>query len=345
MRTSNELSAANTHWRNIAARFLPPGSTVIQTAPARGGFSDAIVIDLQSTTGRFALRGWPANNWPLARVAERHRWLRHLHQAGIPVAVPLIMPKTLETILQIDDFAWQLEPWLPGIAATSQKMTPARWQSLMSGLARMHISSAGYHPMPAGAGWFSSSYGPSPAIAERQHIIAGWTPRKLMQARDQLSQQANAFTTLANEILAGFLRHSQRIAIELTRFESVSVSLFPCFRDLWSEHVLFSGDAVTGFIDPTAARMEHVSSDLSRLLASLLGDDLPGWQAALRDYEAVRPLTESDHQLIRLLDRSSVLLSGMTWIERWCADEITPEQLDSIRHRLQKLSVRLRALS
>ena len=39
-----------------------------------------------------------------------------------------------------------------------------------------------------------------------------------------------------------------------------------CIGDVWHDHILFEGDAVTGMIDFAAAKVDHVAADLARLL-------------------------------------------------------------------------------
>jgi len=82
--------------------------------------------------------------------------------------------------------------------------------------------------------------------------------------------------------------------------------------------VLFSGDDVTGLIDPNASRSECVAADLARLLGSLIGDDRSAWDAGLASYQAARPLTLNELALVELYDQSAVLLSGMTWLDWHC---------------------------
>src|SRR5206468_3640782 len=70
--------------------------------------------------------------------------------------------------------------------------------------------------------------------------------------------------------------------------------LQPCLCDPWHDHVLFDGDRLTGIVDYGAAKVDHVSVDLARLLGSLVGDDADAWQRGLGAYRSVRPLAPDE---------------------------------------------------
>ena len=53
----------------------------------------------------------------------------------------------------------------------------------------------------------------------------------------------------------------------------------------------------------------------SRLLGSVLTDKRSRWDFALDTYSAVRPLSDRERGLVRILDLSSVLLSPLHWVE------------------------------
>ena len=88
---------------------------------------------------------------------------------------------------------------------------------------------------------------------------------------------APGFAAAARSIVAGFQRSAKRMTLELRTAQRLRVPVQPCLRDVWHDHVLFVGDAVSGIVDPAAARTDTVAADISRLVGSLVGDDPRGW--------------------------------------------------------------------
>ncbi|MGH7199661.1 MAG: hypothetical protein ACREJB_03590, partial [Planctomycetaceae bacterium] len=109
-------------------------------------------------------------------------------------------------------------------------------------------------------------------------------------------------------------------------------------------HVLFSGDEVTGLIDPSACRTEHVAADLSRLIGSLVGDERALWDAALDEYSRCRPLSQEERRLVAVLDHSGVLLAGLTWLDRRYLQRHTWPQPGRVLDRLKTILMRLERL-
>jgi Ser/Thr protein kinase RdoA (MazF antagonist) len=120
--------------------------------------------------------------------------------------------------------------------------------------------------------------------------------------------------------------------------------LQPCLRDVWHDHVLFCGDEVTGLIDASACRAENVVIDLVRLVGSLAGDESAAWDVALDEYQQARSLSVEEVSLLHVLDRSSVLLTGIRWVERIACeprladDERVALRMRSILQRLEHLA-------
>ncbi|SFI15376.1 phosphotransferase [Planctomicrobium piriforme] len=330
-------------WLQIARRFLPTGTVCESTRLSTGGFSGAEVVEVRTNDGRYALRGVPVQSAQPAAILQRHEWLRFLAEQGLPVAVPLRDALSGNTLIAFDNSVWQMEPWLPGTSVGGNELTPAQLTSMLHTLARLHLCSADFRPAAADSA-FCSRRGVSPAIVERRARIRDWTTERLVLAADALAHAPAEFRVVASQILAGYFLRSIVIDEELRQLESVTFPLAPCWRDLWKSHVLFTGDQVTGLIDPHAAQVDNVATDLSRLLGSLFGDDFAKWKSALDLYEELRPLSLEEHRLLRVLDRSGVLLSGMTWLTRWREGTIPAEQMKDVVERLEVFAGRLSAI-
>ncbi len=152
------------------------------------------------------------------------------------------------------------------------------------------------------------------------------------------------FRSVGQQLTIQFRRLGNSIGRELQQVESLSVRQQPCIRDLWHDHLLFCNDQLTGIIDFGAVKTDSVACDLSRLLGSLFGTDASAWKRALDAYEQTRPLTTAEHQLLRPLNRSGILLSGMTWLQRRAEDSIASEQMPRIIERLQRIVGQLELL-
>ncbi|WP_437186811.1 phosphotransferase enzyme family protein [Planctomicrobium sp. SH668] len=334
------ISENEVEYRRIATRFLPTEESIHSIRAVAGGFSSSPVFQIDTTFATYALKGWKASHWPVARVLERHRWLQFLSSNRIPVATPLKDRFTGSSVYESASGSWQLEQWMPGGSSTLSEMTPNRWRSMMTTLATMHQASSRFKYQSAGKGWFAVRHAPSSTLEERRLIIATWTAEKRRRATHQLQNAPRRFRESALAILSAFSQFAPQVDQQLAALEVEKVLLIPCHRDLWNEHVLFSGDTVSGIIDPTAARSEHIASDLSRLLSSFLDDSGSSWKPALDLYQSIAPLSSIDMQMIDAFRVSSIVLSGMTWVERF-AFRPELELTDSILHRIELITQRL----
>jgi homoserine kinase type II len=114
-----------------------------------------------------------------------------------------------------------------------------------------------------------------------------------------------------------------------------------CLRDVRWEHVLFSGDAVTGLIDWGAAAVETVACDLGRLLSDAAPVGPAERALALDAYHAVRPLSAAERAAVDAFQRLAVPLAAANWLQwlvlerRWHAD---PPGLQRAARRLAELA-------
>jgi homoserine kinase type II len=102
----------------------------------------------------------------------------------------------------------------------------------------------------------------------------------------------------------------------MRRASARKVALQPCLRDARPEHLLFTGDRVTGLVDFGAMAIESVAADLSRLLGEWVGPDRSARAEGLAAYASVRPLDPIELALIEDFEDSAALLGAGHWV-RW----------------------------
>jgi homoserine kinase type II len=162
------------------------------------------------------------------------------------------------------------------------------------------------------------------------------------------SIRAGVEERLADEALALIERTAPRELEKSARWEAEPLPLQMCLRDIWHDHVLFTGDRVTGVIDFGCAAFDSPAGDVARLLGSLVGDDRRQWKLGLEAYEAIRPLSAAERDAIAYYDSSGLVLSAANWI-RWLAEDrkALPPTVDraAMVKRIHRLVERLKVLA
>lgn len=312
------------------------------TPGADAGFSGASIVRLETEIGVFCLRGWPSGGLPKNRITGLHGLLRHVLVAGVTqVAVP-VPALNGETIVTCNNQMWQLEPWMPGSADFWKSPSPKRLKNAMACLASFHRATFDYADAGSARAWFDCrEQATSPAVTERLAYLREWQHTKLPQLEHRLpSIEDGELRNLGLDFLSRFGRVADIIGKQLELLSHLSFRLQPCLRDVWHDHVLFSGDEVTGLIDASACRSENIATDLARLLGSLIGDDRTAWEVALKEYETHRPLTTNERSLVQALDQSGVLLSGMMWMDRLILKREQVAHFPKVMERLKSLQTR-----
>jgi Ser/Thr protein kinase RdoA (MazF antagonist) len=295
---------------------------------SHGGFSGASLWRLETPAGNFALKAWPAN-W---RAPADLAWIHGLMgQAAAHPWMPRVMATTGgPTFVELHGRLWEVVTWMPGGADFGQSPSPARLEAAATALAQLHQS------------WRTdgSPIEACPAALRRQAawqawnelIQTGWRPT--FAPPDPYRQIAERLWQLVQLKL-------DAVPMMLSAWLNRKVPVQPCVCDLWHDHVLFTGDAVTGIVDFGSAKLDHVSVDLARLFGSLIGGDDAQWQIALAAYERVRPLSMPERLLARVLDRTGVLLAAANWL-KWLYHEnrVYPDAAAVIA-RLESLARRL----
>jgi Ser/Thr protein kinase RdoA (MazF antagonist) len=289
--------------RAVLARYGLAGA-VSEPLGNAGGFSGARIWRVRLDEHQYCLKHWPVMS------RERHAALIRLIWTAREAMLPFV-PTPIPTsdgnwCVEGGTDLWDVAQWMPGVADYHSNASPARLRAACVALARLHRV------------WERLSAQPRPCPGATRRLILARS--RLAAAvgptldRVRLSSIAFPFDDWMRraEILVN--RHLARIPDVLGPWRSVPVSVQPCLCDVWHDHVLFTGDEVTGLIDYGAAKVDNVAVDLARLLGSLVGNDSEMYELGLDQYAAVRPLTESERGLVRAIDRASVILS----LENWC---------------------------
>jgi hypothetical protein len=347
---------------------LPPPAS-LNRLRRPDGLSGARLWRAQIGPERFCLRQWP-QGINLRRIAAIGRVLRHVvdiwavgggaasgaaGQRAI-VAAP-VTTRQGEFAVVCTTGCYTLEPWLPGepwvpaaAAFNADPQTvrspppiPARkLQTALATLARFHLAAESY---PGDPEFASAHRGSAPGLAQRLVRL-----RTLLDARFAPLDTAPApknhpiLAEIGPQIIDLVARTAPRVLASQDQAARRTVPLQICIRDVWSAHVLFTGDEVTGLVDFDALRVDSVATDLARLLGSYCSDDAAAWQTGIEAYHAVRPLSGEERELIAAYDQTAVLLTGIQWLE-WLLLENRQFEPGIVGQRVLATLARLRHLS
>ena len=315
----------------LSAFGVLPSACAIAALGSAGGFSGARLWRIQSNQQTYCLRRWPAE-----QDATRLRFVHGvLEFAGMQLDFVPRLQRTAagETIVEAAGHAWELATWLPGEANFHQQPTAARLAAAMTALARLHVAWE-YFPTRM------TGLAASPGIGERLTRLAE-IEQTLPAIEAALPRAAPDLRALAIPLVAHFRRRAGVVRGQLQAATQRQAMLQPVLRDIWHDHVLFSGEAVTGIVDFGAVRIDTVATDLARLLGSLVGDDATAWQQALLAYEAIRPLSADERALLPAFDASTTLMSGMNWLVWLLVDARQFDDWPAIYRRWEEILRRL----
>lgn len=336
----NDLCELMPNWR------IDPRDVVITAYKPAGSFSGSRLWKVSYGIYSLLLRQWPAG-WSMEKIGTSHllQWL--LAREGLPVPAPRMTIDKPRTTVTYQAREWELAPWMPGTANYWSDPRPEKLAAAMRLLAQVHLA-ATKMPIPIHA--LSRSPGPSAAIARREDKL-----HRLLDLNISLAER-NAEgcpvpedRELILETLS-LLERLRRSEVEKTlRWRGVELPVQLCLHDVWHDHVLFTGDRVTGLIDFGAVGFDSPMIDVSRLLGSLVRDDRERWAQGLAAYETVRPLSELEREAIDLFDTTGTVVSASNWLVwLWPKAGQKPPTIDdrpAALERLRRLVERLRVLA
>ncbi|MFV1966670.1 MAG: phosphotransferase enzyme family protein [Pirellulaceae bacterium] len=303
-----------------------------------GGFSGARFWRVITPSGAVCLRRWPSEHPTRERLAEIHAVLCYVRRCGLECVPAPLADRAGNTILSFSQSLWDVTPWLPGRADYHHEPTPEKLQAALATLARFHSSAA---TTPGQRGTHVVARG----ILERRRLLEDLVAHEEQQIRRALRGQCpSPLVDRARRMLPLFSRFAPRGAAMLEQ-AMIAVAVQPCIRDIWHDHVLYTGDDVTGIVDFGAMRMDSIAGDVARLLGSLVGDSADGWETGLEAYARVRPLSSEERRLVDAYDVTGVLLSGMNWLRWIYLEQRQFENIPIILNRLDRIIARLAHLA
>ncbi len=313
-----------------------------------GGFSGAAIWKLRCARGSLALRRWPPEHPSPPRLSWIHSVAAHAAAHGFDLLPQPITTTDGQTFVHHAGRLWELTPWLPGQADYHQRPSNQRLDNAMLALARLHRAVESFEHV-------DTHLGPSPGAIDRRIRIAKLLAGELTELSAALEARPvpPEIADIGRRWIAAFPLAATVAAPLLDDAAGFRVAQQPCLRDVWSDHVLFTGDEVTGIVDLGAMRVESVATDVARLLGSmvgsmvgsLVGDDAALWQTGLASYTSLRPLDERELHLAFALDLGNVVLSGTLWLRWLLVDGRQFDDIAAIINRLRNGLQRLETLA
>jgi len=291
------------------------------------------------------LRRWPAGVAE-GRVVEVHKGLQAIAEAAGPeFQRTLAMPRPSrqgQSVVRNQEFLFELSPWLAGVADFHRSPTVGRLGSAMAWLAEFHRAAervgqqAGVRP------------GRSPGMLRRveryQALVSGGLVKIESSLLAALENDRFAATT-GVRLIEAFREAAPKFFPIMAQAAEPTLTLHLCLRDIWHDHMLFTGNEITGVVDYDALQVESPMADIARLLGSLVGDDRRLWRVGLDAYSQQRQFQHHELQVIRGLDVANCLMSGLQWLEWLYVDGRQFADLPTVHRRVEQWLERLSSLT
>jgi Ser/Thr protein kinase RdoA (MazF antagonist) len=291
--------------RSVLAHFGVE-ATGIDALGGHSGFSGAELWRVKTPGGNWCLKAWPTS-FQVEQLRHAHWLMRQGRAAGLEYVPAPHDSSDGSGCVTTTGHIWDLTSWQPGRADFHSHPSPSRLEAACAALGDLHRA---WRPVRPGRGLLPAVRRRLAAIDQWQTLVrSGWQPEFNSCDDDALAAWAERAW-----IVLGFA--VRRVPMWLAGWTDVRMPLQPCLCDVWHDHVLFTGDDVTGLIDFGSAKTDHVAVDLARLLGSLVEDDPELREAGLEAYDREVGLAAEDRALVDVLDRTGAVLSLANWM-RW----------------------------
>ncbi len=278
---------------------------ITSARPMNGGLSGARVWRcISSAHGALCLRRWSPTHPTPARLQFLHDALEHAC-ARVQFLPRIYRDQLGNSFWSVDGCLWELTQWLPGEANYLTRPTSAKLDSAIDSVALLHEIWSDY--------LHESS--PSPSVQQRITMLGEWLAKRDLVERVGAELRGPIESAACMSTIQLLHSRGPQLLDELQRVASDCVRLQPVLRDLWSDHLLFEDDRVSGIIDFGAMRIDEPATDLARMLGSLHPFEFDKRMAAIDRYNLQRPAHPVSATHVDLLDRSASLLTALQWLQ------------------------------
>ena len=220
---------------------------------------------------------------------------------------------------------------MPGRANYHDHSSPAHLEAACGALAALHRV----------WGSLDSTNGACPAVRRRLARYDEWKSLLASGWRPDFGDSRAPIASAAQKAWAILLLRADRIPKDLSEWADQHMRLQPCLCDIWHDHVLFEGEAVSGVVDYGGVKVDHVAIDLARLLGSLVEDDSEARTIGLRAYGRALPLSDDELRLVDILDQTGILLGLANWLIWLYKEHRTFDDRRAVARRLEQLVQRV----
>jgi len=318
----------------VLSHYALAGGAVreVQALENAGGWSGSRIWRVRDVAGyEWCLRRWPKEHPTVERLRFIHAVLLLVSFEMPLVAFPL-RTKRGTTSVEQGEHQFEVTHWLPGTADFHANPSHARLAAAVRVLARFHNLAKRYK-------W---RIGPAPSIEDRQRRTKGMREKGLAIIEQSIrTPLGNEIDNRAAGLLAAAGKALQRQSLAEALTAAPELVLQPAIRDVHHDHLLFTGDEVTGLIDFGALRIDTPLADVARLVGSLVGDDREARECAFDAYSSIRPLENAERQLIDVLDESGLVLGALNWLIWLYVEQRDMGPVGPIVKRIDQILLRL----
>lgn len=292
-----------------------------------GGFSGARLWRVECDRGTFCLRQWPKNSE--VDILEIHRVLMIAHHSGIPVAAPITRRDKRTLTQDTESNAWELAPWVAGMADFNVRPSVPRMEDAVATLARFHSVTAR-----------ESKFGTSPGLRSRLDYL-GNALQISESVQRRLGTIGGSVAGIASELLPRLRPRFQPLQAQLRSVVDRPLQIVHAIRDIHHDHLFYAEERLTGIVDFGSMKEESRCFDLARMVGSLRIDGEIPWEISLNCYSQINELQAEERDLVLLLHQCNLVLGILNWLSWIFLDGRKFEDWNAVESRINQLGSQL----